>query len=314
MDQLSKKIYLGNNTGNYILDFNIKKYIVEYIKKFDLINNKSINNLIDLHYIKNNQYVFTPYFGNENNYYLLFIHHSNYYLSVLIDTSTINMNNINYNKLKIFHIRLRGHKNFYNGTLFEGNLIKVENKSIFLINNIYIHENKIIIENYFTKIKMIDTLLNNVQTDKIFDTFELKVTRYYKIIEKDILEFKNKLPSSKLPIQGMQYISINQNNNNYNISFLQQNNNNTIKHIFLIKKINIPDVYELYCKNNIKYGICYIPNIEKSKQLNNIFDNIESINMECKYNKKFNKFEPLNISNGQLSDYNDIIQFIKLKI
>jgi hypothetical protein len=32
MEQLSKKIYLGNNTGNYILDFSIKKYIVEYIR------------------------------------------------------------------------------------------------------------------------------------------------------------------------------------------------------------------------------------------------------------------------------------------
>jgi hypothetical protein len=312
MDQLSKKIFLGNNTGNYILDCNIKKYIVEYIKKYNLIHNQNINNLVDLHYIKNNPFLFIPYFGNENNYYLLFIHHGNYYLSVLIEKSSILDNNINYNKLKIFHIRLRGNKNFYNGTLFEGNLIKVDNKSVFLINNIFVHENKYITENYFTKIKIIDSLLNNIQTDKIFDTFELKVIRYYKINSKDLNEFKNKLPSSKLPIKGIEFISINQNDSNYINPFPKLiEKNNSVTHTFLIKKINIPDVYELYCKNDNKYGIAYIPNIEKSKQLNILFDNNESIYMECKYNKKFNKFEPIQISKNQLSTYDEIIQSIK---
>jgi hypothetical protein len=326
MDQLSKKIYLGNNTGNYIIDFNIKKYIIEYIKKFNLISSKEINNLIDLHYIKNNNYIFIPHL-DATKYYLLFIHHSNYYLSVLIDKNSFNLNDLNYNTLKIFHIRLRGKKTLYTGSLFEGSLIRIDNKSIFLINNIYILENKPVNENYLTKIKMIDNILNNIQTDKLFDTFELKVIRYYKMNEKDFSEFKNKMPSSKLPINGIEFININQNNSNYINIFPLKNikSSSSILHYFKVKKINIPDVYELYCNGNInqdneisnnadgniRYGIAYISCIERSKNINKLFENTDYNIMECKYNKKYNKFEPIKISNEKISNYKTIIESIK---
>jgi hypothetical protein len=324
MDQLSKKIYLGNNTGNYILDFNIKKYIIEYIKKFNLIQSKQIHNLIDLHHIKNNNYVFSPSL-NADKYYLLFIHHSNYYLSVLIEKNSLNLNDINYNKLKIFHVRLRGKKSLYSGSLFEGCLIKIDNKSIFLINNVFVLENKEINENYLTKVKMIDNILNNIQTDKLFDTFELKVIRYYKMNSKDYSEFKNKIPTSKMPINGIEFIDINQQTPNLINIFPNQTNTSIVKinHVFKVKKINIPDVYELYCDNNpsssntndttgnTKYGISYISCIEKSKLMNKLFENTDVNIMECVYNKKFNKFEPLQLSKEKLSNYKNIIESIK---
>jgi len=313
MDQLSKKIYLGNNTGNYILDFNIKKYIIEYIKKFNLIQSKPIHNLIDLHYIKNNNYVFFPSL-NADKYYLLFIHHSNYYLSVLIEKNSLNLNDINYNKLKIFHIRLRGKKMLYTGSLFEGSLIKIDNKSIFLINNIYVLENIEIKENYLTKIKMIDSLLNNIQIDKLFDTFELKEIRYYKCNSKDYSEFKNKLPTTKMPINGIEFVDINQNSSNLINIFPTQSNtsNQSIYHVFKVKKINIPDVYELYSDiEQNKYGIAYISCIEQSKMMNKLFENTDINIMECKYNKKFNKFEPIQISKNKISNYKNIIESIK---
>jgi hypothetical protein len=312
MEQLSKKVYLGNNTGNYIVDFNIKKYVIEYLKKYLPEPSKKMDNLLDLHYVKNNPYVFIPYFS-MNSYYLLFIHHANYYLSVLIEKNSI-CDNINYNNLKIFHVRLRGNKTLYSGTLFDGNLIKIDNKSIFLIRNLYVIQGKEIKDNYLTKIKMIDNILNSIHTDKLYDTFELKVTRYYKINQKDLEEFKNKLPTTKLPISGMEFISVNQDTLNYYNEFdIKKNIENEMK-IFKINKLNIPDVYELYCMqhNNIyKYGIAYISSLEKSKQINSLFNNKDTLIMECSYNKKFNKWEPIHSSNKDLSDYNDVVASIK---
>jgi len=40
MEQLSKKVFLGNNTGNFIVDYNIKKYIIDYLKKYKKIFNQ----------------------------------------------------------------------------------------------------------------------------------------------------------------------------------------------------------------------------------------------------------------------------------
>lgn len=314
MEQLSKKVYLGNNTGNYIVDFNVKKYVIEYLKKYLTKPSTKLDSLLDLHYVKNNPYVFIPYFS-MNSYYLLFIHHANYYLSVLIDKNSIhNTTEINYNHLKIFHIRLRGNKTLYSGTLFDGNLIKIDNKSIFLIRNLYVLQGKEIKENYLTKIKSIDNLLNNIQTDKLYDTFEIKVTRYYKIMQKDLDEFKNKLPTTKLPISGMEFMSINQDIPNYYNEFNITREIQLETKVFKINKLNVPDIYELYCLQNnnmYKYGIAYISSLEKSKQINSLFNNKDTLIMECTYNKKFNKWEPIDTTNKNLSEYNDIVSTLK---
>jgi hypothetical protein len=319
MEQLSKKVFLGNNTGNFIVDYNIKKYIIDYLKKYKHIFNqpKELDSLLDLHYIKNNSYVFIPYFG-MNSYYLLFICQGTYYLSVLIEKDNlIDIDNINYNKLKIFHVRLRGNKKLYNGTLFLGNLMRIDNKSIFLIKNIYIEQNKLISENYLSKIKIIDNILNEIKTDKVFDTFELKVIRYYKIIKKDLDEFKNKLPNTKLPIEGIHFINIDQSKMDYyNMTNINTNDNKSL-YTFQVKKLNVPDVYELYCEKNnitIKYGIACILSLEKSRNIANLFNNIDTLLMDCQYNKKFNKWEPIKITTNNISKFEDIIQYIKQTI
>ena len=65
--------------------------------------------------------------------------------------------------------------------------------------------------------------------------------------------------------------------------------------------------------NNVeyKYGIAYISSLIKSKFINKLYINKDTLIMECIYNKKFNKWEPINISNLKISDYNDIINCIK---
>jgi len=122
---------------------------------------------------------------------------------------------------------------------------------IILIKNINILQGKEIKDNYLTKIKMIDNLLNNIRTDKIFDTFELKVTRYYKINQKDLEEFKNRLPTTKLPINGIEFISINQNLKNFYNEFQILNKIKDEFKIFKIKKIK----FYYYSKNIFKYFI-----------------------------------------------------------
>ena len=55
---------------------------------------------------------------------------------------------------------------------------------------------------------------------------------------------------------------------------------------------------ELYLNNEtgssiIKYDYACIPNIKTSKWLKKLIDSKENVNVECKINKRFNKWMPI---------------------
>ena len=73
-------------------------------------------------------------------------------------------------------------------------------------------------------------------------------------------------------------------------------NKNTLN--FKIIKTIKSDVYELYLNNEtksslIKHSYASIPNIKTSKWLKELFDKKENIIVECKLNKRFNKWTPI---------------------
>ena len=55
----------------------------------------------------------------------------------------------------------------------------------------------------------------------------------------------------------------------------------------------MPDIYELYDINKTKVGIACISNLDTSELCINILENKESGLVECKYNNKFKKWEPI---------------------
>jgi hypothetical protein len=69
----------------------------------------------------------------------------------------------------------------------------------------------------------------------------------------------------------------------------------TIDTKFFAKKTSNPDVYELYNSNGEYKSIAHIPNINISKKMRDLFQNVNlvtKIEVLCKYNEKFNKWSP----------------------
>lgn len=69
---------------------------------------------------------------------------------------------------------------------------------------------------------------------------------------------------------------------------------------FKMNKTNMPDVYKLYLldDNELKFiDIAYIPTIELSKYLLSHFKDNTSHNVDCKFDKEKNKWQPFQINN-----------------
>ena len=80
--------------------------------------------------------------------------------------------------------------------------------------------------------------------------------------------------------------------------------------IFQIQKTLKRDVYELYLQgpnNIVKQGIACIPNLKCSQMVRNLFSEpCDQLKVECKYNDKFKKWEPINQSMDPLSRSEEI--------
>ena len=79
--------------------------------------------------------------------------------------------------------------------------------------------------------------------------------------------------------------------------------------IFKITKTMKSDVYELYLntKENIqKVGYAYLSNYEKSKYVKELFDVKEDINVICKFNEFFKKWEVLEETSDRINHINEL--------
>lgn len=84
--------------------------------------------------------------------------------------------------------------------------------------------------------------------------------------------------------------------------------------IFKVLKTNMPDIYNLYCKNSktdelIKYNVALIPNINVSLALYNLFNkNTKKIeyNIICEYSNIFDRWIPIKVTNKKIFTLNQI--------
>ena len=79
--------------------------------------------------------------------------------------------------------------------------------------------------------------------------------------------------------------------------------------VFRIIKTMKSDVYELYLnsKDNIqKICYAYISNYEKSKYVSELFNKEGDINVVCKYNNFFKKWEVLEETKDRINHINDL--------
>ena len=170
-------------------------------------------------------------------------------------------------------------------------------------------DNKSIID----RVNLMHTILHEKYTEDTFCSIcPLMIKNFFNIQELDEI-IENLIPTLNYSIRGIYFIPIR--NKHRKLLYLfsdkdkkEKKKSSTLS--FQIEKTMFPDVYDLYLNNNgnkIKHGIACVPNYEKSVFLNELFDkNVGNIiYVECEYNLKFKKWEPIK-SSKFLSNISDI--------
>lgn len=271
--------------------------------------------------------------------YLLFlsqINNTNY--CFLIDKKT----NDKYPYPKIMIVPYDFSSDLFKGTLFECELIRDKNNDWSLgINDIYYHMgknmNKTIIIDRLNTIHSIFT--KEFKKNEYFSICPIFVKKYFDY--KDIEEVNNNfIPKLSYNTRGLYFVPLRTDyskilylfsrdrHNSTPISEINKSNLNKDNHkkgnlkkenakkekkfIFRIMKTMKPDVYELYLTNGdnlVKIGNALVQSIELSHKILDFFkdkDPMDEIKVECKLNKDFNKWVPIEPSKDKITNTKEL--------
>jgi hypothetical protein len=277
-----------------IKDELLKSFILKKLDEFYYLKKKKIITEEELDLIKNNKYpIFIEYNSYRVTIFLTKYQNRNY--CILIDQNIPN-------KVKMLIIKLRFHQDLYtNDTIFEAEIVLNKNKKWdILIYDLKFYKGEKINLNVLEKLNKInDILTHEYINDKYMNLGNLKVKKYYHFKDLGDIILK-KIDQSNYLVTGLSFID---EENYYLINFqnkvFTENDNVKVKtkelknKYFEIKDTVMPDIYDLYDINKTKVGIACISNLETSELCINILESKESGLVECKYNNKFKKWEPI---------------------
>jgi hypothetical protein len=177
---------------------------------------------------------------------------------------------------------------FNSSYLFEG---YIYNKDCFLISDILVESNRVIEESYSNR----QCKLNNIIKYEYKNINNLMNINIHPVFKKDTVNnidsllniFKNNFVYNKelVAIEEIyEYEKI--------IKFTENNIENSIKRIVKGKIIDVYNVINV--DTGDAEGILYIKGLKESKYFNDVFyiKNMETIEIECEFNKKFYKWSP----------------------
>jgi len=155
---------------------------------------------------------------------------------------------------------------------------------------------------------MLDT---EYEQDSFCDVCPIQVKKYFDYSEKDYIidEFISKLDYGT---RGFYFVPLKCSYSKILYLFKQgelkvkKEKKDTVN--FMIQKTMKRDVYDLYLEgpnNIVKHSIACIPNLKCSMMVRKLFDDSDNPIVECKYNEKFEKWEPLK-KTGKISKVDDI--------
>ena len=288
----------NNDMKQYILDNLKTKSGLQYTSKYAKIYNDNFSKNLNNPHLVCLKSIGSPYF-----LYCTQINDVNY--CFLIDKKIKD----GYKFPKIFLVHYRFESEIFNGTLFETELLRDNcNKWHLLLGDIYIYKGEKLDNKQITERMNIvnDIILNKYIDDTFCNICPIKIKRYFDINQIKYIteEFIDKLDYR---IRGLYFVPLKTsyakilymfNDDEYKKS--NYKNKTTIN--FKIVKTIKPDVYELYLNNEtkssiIKHSYASIPNIKTSLWLKELFDQKEDIIVECKLNKRFNKWAPIKETN-----------------
>ena len=292
-----------NKEVDNVTDNSMKKYILDNLKlKTDIKYDSRYAKVYNEQFKKNlnNPHVFC--LKSSGTPYLLFctqINDINY--SFLIDKKVKD----GYEYPKIFIVHYRFDPELFQGTLFEVELTRDKHNSwSILIGDIYYMSGKSL------KNKQIhdrmndcnDILENKYIDDSFCNICPLSIKRYFDIqqVEEVINDF---IPKLTYRVKGFYFVPLKTSYSKI-LYLLRENDYKKVNSVnkslisFRIIKTVKPDIYELYLYNEqrssiIKHSYASVKNIEKSQWLKELTEKNDECIVECKFNQRFKKWEPV---------------------
>lgn len=292
-----------NKEVDNVTDNSMKKYILDNLKlKTDVKYDSRYAKVYNEQFKKNlnNPHVFC--LKSSGTPYLLFctqINDINY--SFLIDKKVKD----GYEYPKIFIVHYRFDPELFQGTLFEVELTRDKHNSwSILIGDIYYMSGKSL------KNKQIHDRMNDcneiLENKYIDDSFcnicPLSIKRYFDIqqVEEVINDF---IPKLTYRVKGFYFVPLKTSYSKI-LYLLRENDYKKVNSVnkslisFRIIKTVKPDIYELYLYNEqrssiIKHSYASVKNIEKSQWLKELTEKNDECIVECKFNQRFKKWEPV---------------------
>lgn len=222
---------------------------------------------------------------------------------------------VGYDYPKIFVTHYKFSSEIFKGTLFETELLRdKQNNWCLLIGDIYFHQsqncNKQVV---MDRINLIHKLFETNYQEDSFDICPIQIKRYFDFKDKEYI-FQEFIPGLNYCIRGIYFIPIKPSYSKILYMFkegdlqIKQEKKTTLN--FLIQKTMKRDVYELYLQgpnNIVKQGIACVPSLQCSQMLRELFnDSTEDNIIECKYNNKFKKWQPVQKTEEAISKVDDI--------
>ena len=320
-----------SDAAHNVVNPEAKQYIMNRLKEKHNINiNKKhafILNQKSVYFLEKTQHIISIK-SSGTNYYL--------YLT--------NINNINYcfyidRKIKsgytyprIISVKYSFSDEVFEDTLLDGELVRDQDDNdswIFLITDLLVLKGKKLECNIVNRFNLLyEMLTNNYNKNHELDICPLIVKKLflYKDYDELITRF---IPSLPYKTNGLYFNSLNTkhanqlflfktgNNHHSKKQFAKKEHNNVKKNenekssniILKIVKTEKSDIYNLFCQNRNeahKLGMAHISNLRTSKMIRKLFQGTsgENILVNCKYNEKFNKYEP--ISKAETSDITEL--------
>jgi hypothetical protein len=284
----------------------------------NLLKSKYLSNILELYnqeiiseskkLIDNVQQYIIP--NNNNKYYLLIMNKNDitpnninikYKIFYFFPEEKTDVSNILTKNIKSdFYVEIDNYKTSFTNSnyLFEGYLYHSNDQKHFLISDILAVDSKIIKCDYSLRYSLIYKLIDNQHLDNLnghlhinmHSIFDLNKDSYdVEVQTSQIFNiFKNNF-IFKEDISSIEYVN--------EVSFkkrkeiLQTKNLNEIKIITKGKYIDVYNVFNIE-SNNIE-GILYIKGIKESNTLQKLFISKDSIELNCKFNNDFKKWEPI---------------------
>ena len=331
---MSKKVVLGNSDG-FLVDYDTKQKVIDWLySKLDLSKYRYImlNNVSKLKFLQENDHHVSPNFKGYN-YLLIMLKINNKNLCLAIDRKKLSYhkNQLDMKTIQIIQLDIKTTELMFNGTIYDGKIIKSNNQYVYLIQDcFYLMGNKITDLDMNEKMNKLDEILkNNFKKDNgsYCSNFEFKLNKLYNY--KELEELISNLSKLSVETNGLLFYPKNSGVNvlyldtkktdkvdidTKNCEIIEQKSYNIIHNfvdflksrtysyesngklkIFWLSRTLVPDVYDITeNENDEKLGIALIPNLKISQMCDNIIKDTP-VRFNCIFSTKFKKWIPLNL-------------------